>query len=291
MSDKPVAGLADKAVTAFPGHNRGFYQQHPYFSFVIDRIAANRAIFGFDVDGTLVDSEPVLHANFEATAREHGYTQPFNWDYLNGRGDLYCMSWMSEQQPGFKIHDPDKFLADYLAKNLAMGAYEAKPGMVQLFTTLRQAGFPVGIYTSALRNLAQHTLTTSGYDISDVPLLSGHDHPDRKKPDPHGYILLANQLAPFQQGVDHSMAPVMRIAFEDTKTGCFSAYRAGYAVFHLLEPGAEPMQCYELQEFGDGFYFAVTPDIAPDVLSKISQAATKAALAYNPDGQRYTALG
>ena len=172
-----------------------------------------------DLDGTLVDSEPIHRRGYRAFFAHKGWEVP-DLSLFTGRRaeDVFA----SEPGPWAGL-DPVDVLAEVLP-HIPDEAAEAVPGARELIEAARAAGVPVAIVTSAGPAWVERSLVESlllGRDSVDV-VVTARDVVDGK-PDPAGFALACERL-----GADPSRA----LAAEDSPAGVRAALGAGVRRVH-----------------------------------------------------------
>ncbi|MFD0686961.1 HAD-IA family hydrolase [Actinomadura fibrosa] len=166
----------------------------------------------FDVDGTLVDSTPLIERAARAWALEYGIDADEFLADAHGRPT-------SDRVAEFLPPDQVRAATARLDALEATGTegITALPGALDLLTSMN--GLPWAMVTSMDR--AQFTVRT---DVAGVPIppvvVTAEDVP-RGKPDPYGYRLAAEKL-----GVDPSTCVVI----EDAPAGIKAGRAAGATV-------------------------------------------------------------
>jgi HAD superfamily hydrolase (TIGR01509 family) len=172
----------------------------------------------WDMDGTLVDTEPYWLKSEQAFANRHNA----NWEI----GD-------AEQFIGFSLYDTADLLRkkfnlqnqtdQQIIDELTNGVVEQiedelpfRPGALELLRELREKGIPTALVTMSMSDMANSVVSRIPFKAFDVVL--GGDQVQFGKPHPEPYIRAAEKL-----GVDPSGC----IALEDSKTGLTSAETAG----------------------------------------------------------------
>lgn len=172
----------------------------------------------FDMDGLMVDTEPLSRRAWGEVLREYGYTL-----------DDGVYAWMI----GHRSSDSGQMVLDayplpltlnelILAKNgryqtiLAQGIPEM-PGLRELVTELGQRGIPWGVATSSPRAHAQAILSRLGLAEVCSAFATG-DEVAHGKPAPDIYFLAAVRLG---------VSPQQCLALEDSAPGCRAAVAAG----------------------------------------------------------------
>lgn len=187
----------------------------------------------FDLDGTLLDSERVMHAAMAEAGAELGYAlDAATFEAMIGRhreaNQLYL-------QDRFGADFPlDAFFRDARRRFRARaeGGLPLRPGVMALLDHLRGEGLALAVATSTSSPMAQTHLAEAGLleRFSAVVTRSDVTHP---KPAPEPYLLAAQRL-----GVD----PTHCLAIEDSPTGVQAAHAAGMATImvpDLLPADAE----------------------------------------------------
>ncbi len=172
-----------------------------------------------DLDGTLVDSEPLHRAGYEAYFAHRGWDVP-DLSVFTGRRaeDVFA----TEPGPWAGL-DPAEVLAGVLA-HVPDEAAPAVPGARDLVVAARSGGVPVAIVTSAGPAWVERSLVESlGLTLDSVDtVVTARDVADGK-PHPAGFALACERL-----GVDASRA----VAAEDSPAGVRAALAAGVRRVH-----------------------------------------------------------
>lgn len=171
----------------------------------------------WDLDGTLVDTEPLWMAAETALAARHGAT----WTEEDGLAlvgsDLLEAARTIESIIGSGLA-PEQ-IVDHLVAELgeAMRRDQPwRPGAVELVRAVADAGIPQALVTMSYREIATPVIEALPFDA----VVTG-DAVDHGKPHPEPYLLAARML-----GVD----PTDCLAVEDSATGAASADAAGCVV-------------------------------------------------------------
>jgi len=187
----------------------------------------------WDMDGTLVDTEPYWLKSEQAFAERHNA----DWEF----GDV-------EQFIGYSLYDTadilrKKFnLQDYsdqqIIDELTVGVVEQiedklpfRPGALELLLELRQKQIPTALVTMSMSEMANSVVSRIPFKAFDVVL--GGDQVQFGKPHPEPYITAAEKL-----GFD----PAECIALEDSKTGLTSAETAGTVAIGIPHIAKIPTQ-------------------------------------------------
>ena len=151
----------------------------------MERIEA--AGFLFDMDGTLVDSTPVVEAVWTAFGQRHGVDPAALLAYAHGR---QAVDTVAHFLPERSADERAELVAALVAEEVTRtdGIVEI-PGAVDLMEGLIAEGAPVAVVTSAPRDLAIARLRAAGVPVPEV-LVAAEDV-ERGKPDPQGYLRAA----------------------------------------------------------------------------------------------------
>lgn len=175
----------------------------------------------FDMDGTIIDSEPYWMASEQALAAEHQGT----WTHEDGL-DIVGMSLDKSSQVlkdraniPMETHEIVDRLTNDVQSKLAK-VVPWRPGAQELLRDLKKHNVKTALVTMALHRMAKQVVDAIPFDAFDV-IVAGDDV-TRGKPHPEAYEKAAALL-----GFD----PNKCIAFEDSTTGLASAEAAGtYAI-------------------------------------------------------------
>jgi sugar-phosphatase len=171
----------------------------------------------FDLDGTLVDSEPVHRAAWKSFFDSRGWRvseQTYASHFVGRRGSD---AFRTADGP-WRDEDPEELLAEVLT-HLASVTVEpdAVPGAAELVRSVHASGVPIAVVTSATRAWVDEALEYVGVaDLVSV-VVTGEDV-TAGKPDPEGYLTACDRL-----GVE----PADVAAFEDSVSGVTAAANAG----------------------------------------------------------------
>jgi HAD superfamily hydrolase (TIGR01509 family) len=170
----------------------------------------------WDMDGTLVDTEPYWQQSQVRLVAEHGGT----WSREDGDSLIGSGLWHSArvlQEHGVALSEQeiiDRMTDDVLVdieKHLPW-----RPGARELLREVREAGIPTALVTMSIRRMADHIAAAIEFAAFDV-VVAG-DEVEHAKPHPDPYLRAASAL-----GVDVTDC----IAIEDSPTGLASALAAG----------------------------------------------------------------
>lgn len=163
----------------------------------------------FDMDGTLVDSTPVVERQWKRFAERHGLNYAQIMKVSHGRRNEETIREIAPH-----LARPEIF-AEFDAEEIQDRAdVVAVGGSADLLEKLGEHEWAV--VTSASRALARSRLQTVRLPVPHV--LIGADDVAQGKPDPEGYLAAARRL-----GVERRLC----VVFEDTVPGLMAARAAG----------------------------------------------------------------
>lgn len=188
-----------------------------------DRAAPPSALL-FDLDGTLVHSDPLHHQAFREVFSEFGID--LSWDAYRERiGGRVNADIMQDFLP-----DLDRARQEALSDRkeaLFRESLDAEvapmAGAVALIDWAEARGIPVAVATNAPRANAEVMLAASGLAPRFAVVIAAEDR-EKGKPDPEPYLRAADGL-----GVSAAEA----LAFEDSGAGIQAARAAGAYVFGI----------------------------------------------------------
>lgn len=171
----------------------------------------------FDLDGTLVNTDPLHYKAWQEILRGYGIEidQDFYKNRISGRLNSLIIQ---DILPQLSARE-GKELADYKEAKFREGASELKPmaGLLEVLAWTEEIGLKRGLVTNAPRKNVECLLSTLGLTKTFEPVVLGDDLP-AGKPDPAPYLIALNQL---------NLAPEQALAFEDSPSGIRAAVGAG----------------------------------------------------------------
>jgi HAD superfamily hydrolase (TIGR01509 family) len=178
----------------------------------------------FDMDGLLVDSEPIwFEVEQEVMARLGGqWSQADQHQLVGGSLELACSYLLArasaEVASTTSEAEVGRWLVDGMVARLASRPLPLLPGALELLAEVAAAGLPRGLVTSSERAVMDAVL--GRLDVTfDVTVCAGDVA--ATKPDPAPYLLAAAKLG---------AEPAECVALEDSPNGVASATAAGCPV-------------------------------------------------------------
>ena len=199
----------------------------------------------FDMDGTLLDTEPLYST---ATQR-----------ILDPYGAEYTLA-LKQQCMGGNARRSARIIIDYLGLPLTPEEFLSRrelhllklfantpevAGAANFIWQVSKSGIPFGVATSSYRHLYRVKLANKPWSNLFHQVVCG-DHPNLRqgKPAPDIFLLCAEAL-----GVD----PNQCIAFEDSRNGVAAARKAGMQVIAINSPYVEEGALDEAQRIVDHY--------------------------------------
>jgi beta-phosphoglucomutase family hydrolase len=181
----------------------------------------------FDMDGVIVDTEP-LHIKAEKeTLKKHGVkvsalelrkytgtTAKFEFAELIRKYEMNATV-------GELFNEKEKILFKLLEEDL-----RPTRGIIELINSLRQQGVKLAIASSAHRKLIKYVLGKLGITHLFDSIVTAEDI-SRSKPDPEIFMKSANKLG---------VRPAECVVIEDAKLGVIAAKKAGMKCVGYLNP-------------------------------------------------------
>ncbi|MDF9873913.1 HAD family phosphatase [Streptomyces sp. NPDC047804] len=184
----------------------------------------------FDLDGTLVDSEPNYYEAGRRLLARHG-VRDFSWEDHSrfiGIGTRETLTVLREE---YRIEAPvDELLAgkNALYLELAGASTAAFPEMRALVERLHGCGVPMAVASGSSRAAIAATLAVTGLDAY-LPLYVSAEEVAHGKPEPDVFLEAARRLG---------VAPDTCVVLEDAVPGVLAAHAAGMRCVAIPEPEA-----------------------------------------------------
>lgn len=183
----------------------------------------------FDLDGTLIDSEPLWFEAERLLVTEYGHPWgPAQAQQLVG-WSLWDSATFLREQVGIDL--PQPAIIERLQSQVVAGVVAGppfRPGALELLAEVRAAGVPTGLVTMSYRQMTDAVVAALPEGAFQT-VVSG-EQVSRGKPHPDPYLLAAQRLG---------VAAVDCVVIEDSVTGATSARDAGCAV--LVVRAAAPV--------------------------------------------------
>lgn len=207
----------------------------------------------FDMDGVLLDSEPLhLRATQAALgARGASYTERDNRAFFGATdAELFRVLRILFDLPA----STEALVSAKRSHLVALIRAEARPlpGVPTIPRQLRAAGLGLGLASSSPRPVIDAVLETVGLDRAFQAVVSG-DEVARGKPAPDGFLLAARRL-----GVE----PARCLVVEDSRNGVLAAKAAGMAV------AAVPCPATSHEDFSPADWVLPSLEALPKVLEQ-----------------------
>ena len=174
----------------------------------------------WDLDGTLVDTEPYWIETEFALAAEHGATWSREHALRLVGNDLVESGRYIREVMGLEMSAEE--VVEYLLDGVVSHVAEAvpwRPGAVELLSSLGEAGVPCGLVTMSYQRFVAPIVAALPPETFRV-IVTG-DQVARGKPHPEAYLTAAAALG---------FTPPECVAIEDSNTGATSAEAAGCPV-------------------------------------------------------------
>ncbi|MBV8886344.1 MAG: HAD family phosphatase [Chroococcidiopsidaceae cyanobacterium CP_BM_RX_35] len=171
----------------------------------------------FDLDGTLVNSDPIHYKAWQEILREYGLeiNEVFYKKHISGRLNPVIIQ---DILPQLSLEAGQRLADEKEARFRELGLQlKPLPGVSKILAWTDELGLKLAVVTNAPRLNAQFMLSVLGLTDTFPTVVLGEDAV-AGKPDP----------APYQLALRHlGVAPESAIAFEDSPSGIRSAVRAG----------------------------------------------------------------
>lgn len=181
----------------------------------------------WDMDGTIIDTEPIWQESQVVLTSRHGA----EWTHadglsLVGSGLERSGEILRDKGVDMEVEEIVQWMTDFVVERLQGDDLPWRPGARELVEELHDRGIPTALVTMSRRTMAMVTAEALG--ARGFRVVVAGDDVDRPKPHPDAYLSAAAQL-----GVE----PTACIAVEDSVTGVASAVASGavtVAVEHIV---------------------------------------------------------
>jgi HAD superfamily hydrolase (TIGR01509 family) len=181
----------------------------------------------FDMDGLLIDTEPIwMRAEFDLVTEWGGTWTPADQEAILGSSLPFasqyikdrCSTSLSPKQVGRALYERFR---EYLAQTELV----VQPGAMDLVGSVAAAGLPFALVSASERSIMD-MITSRLYrrGMAEFPVTVAGDEVERGKPDPLPYLTAAALM-----GAD----PTSCVVLEDSRNGVQSGWSAGATVVAL----------------------------------------------------------
>lgn len=183
--------------------------------------------FLFDLDGTLVDSLPVVERAWSNWAKGRGLDVQEVLDFIHGKQAITSLRHFMPGASEAEIQREHALLEQVEAQDT--DGVHALPGAAALLARLNTLDIPWAIVTSGSVPVATSRLAASGLPRPAVFITA--EQVQRGKPEPDPYLLGAERLG---------LAPQACVVVEDAAAGILSGLAAGCQVIAVNAPADAP---------------------------------------------------
>jgi len=181
----------------------------------------------FDLDGLMVDSEPLAEWSWNQVLGRYGcrmdseiFREVLGLRVVDS-ARVICRRFRLPLSPAEAAAERDRLFLEEVPRRL-----RARPGLYPLLEELAARGLPLGVATSAHRRYATLALQTLGVEGYFQAVATG-DEVERGKPAPDVYLLAADRLG---------VSPRRCLALEDSLLGVAAARAAGIPCVAIPNP-------------------------------------------------------
>jgi HAD superfamily hydrolase (TIGR01509 family) len=183
-----------------------------------------------DMDGLILDTEPISQAGWVRTFRERGIEfEDYQFQALIGLNvpnvRRKMLAWYGPDFPFEEIYARKLECVDEI---VAAQGIPRKPGLTKFLAAVDSLGLAKAVATSTAHERAIYKLGIAGL-CATFPIIAGGDEVAHGKPAPDLFLLAARRLG---------VPPVECLAFEDSDPGVLAARAAGMRV--IVIPDRRP---------------------------------------------------
>ncbi|CAI1516187.1 sugar phosphatase [Serratia fonticola] len=183
--------------------------------------------FLFDLDGTLVDSLPVVERAWTQWAERHGISPQQVLDFIHGKQAITSLRHFMPNATEAELQHEFTLLEQVEAEDT--DGVRALPGALALLEQINALGIPWAIVTSGSVPVANARRLAGGVPLPEVFITS--ERVKQGKPQPDAYLLGAQGLG---------LAPQDCVVVEDAPAGILSGLAAGCQVIAVNAPADSP---------------------------------------------------
>uniref|UniRef100_A0A6B2LH45 FCP1 homology domain-containing protein n=1 Tax=Arcella intermedia TaxID=1963864 RepID=A0A6B2LH45_9EUKA len=184
----------------------------------------------FDLDGLLLDTEPLYEEAIGKVLALYGHTYDGNLrSQVIGKGEhegagIIVSTKKLPISPAEFLDKRNKFLKELFLKT------QPKPGALKLTLHLAKHKIPMALATSSLKLFLRLKFTNYPEWLDEFDFVVTGDDVQRAKPDPQIFIKAAQGLG---------LPPTSCLCFEDSPSGSEAGYKAGCKVISVPDPAIE----------------------------------------------------
>ena len=192
-------------------------------------LAAVRAVL-FDMDGVIVDTEPIYFASNRALFRQLGFTVTESGyaQFVGLEAEKMWAQLKTEHHLSQPVDELVRMEADGMAAALRAAELHPMPGLPALLGRIRAHGARIGLASSSAHPVIRIILEQLGLQNTFETVVSGDDV-EHGKPAPDIFLLAAARL-----GVE----PGNCLVIEDSANGVRAAKAAGMPCVGFRNPGS-----------------------------------------------------
>lgn len=179
--------------------------------------------FLFDLDGTLVDSLPVVIRSWSLWGERHGLSSQEVLHYIHGKPAINSLRHFMAGHSEEAIQAEFLWLEKLEAEDTE--GVKAIPGALSLLNTLNELQIPWGIVTSGSIPVAHARHKAANLPMPEVFITA--ENIQHGKPNPEPYLLGAERLG---------LAATQCVVVEDAPAGIIAGLEAGSAVVAINAP-------------------------------------------------------
>ncbi|MDK9364760.1 sugar phosphatase [Lelliottia wanjuensis] len=183
--------------------------------------------FLFDLDGTLVDSLPVVERSWCHWADRHGIDHQDVLNFIHGKQAITSLRHFLSGRTEEEIQAEFKYLEQIEAQDVE--GIAALPGALELLQHLNEAQIPWAIVTSGSIPVAHARHKAAGLPTPEVFVTA--ERVKRGKPEPDAFLLGAELLG---------IHPADCVVVEDAAAGVLAGLNAGSHVIAVNVPDGSP---------------------------------------------------
>lgn len=183
--------------------------------------------FLFDLDGTLVDSLPVVERSWCHWADRHGVDHQDVLNFIHGKQAITSLRHFLPGRSEEEIQSEFTYLEQIEAADT--DGIVALPGAIELLQHLNEAHIPWAIVTSGSIPVAHARHKAAGLPLPEVFVTA--ERVKRGKPEPDAFLLGAELLG---------LHPADCVVVEDAAAGVLAGLNAGSHVIAVNVPAGSP---------------------------------------------------